>query len=83
MAGSDAADRAEVDEHDGSVGFDEDVAGVRVGMEDPVIEDLMEEGLDQPIRDLGRDESSGLDRGHVADVGGGHELLRQHPLGRQ
>ena len=46
------ADEAEVEERDPVAGEDEDVPGVRIAVEEPVLEELPERGLDDVLRDL-------------------------------
>ena len=51
------ADEPEVEERDPVAGEDEDVPGVRIAVEQPVLEELPERRLDDVLRDAARDRS--------------------------
>ncbi len=77
-----AAHAPEVDEPDPSVGLEEVVPGVGIGVEHAVAKDLLVVELAEG--EAGPRAHSGLDLVHVGvDVGAGEALQGQHPLGRQ
>ncbi len=71
----------EVEQHEGAVGFYQDVAGVWVGVIDPVLEHHAAIGPQQSAEDVPAVEAPGVELGGVADF---HALVPgggQHPSG--
>ncbi|GAV35251.1 hypothetical protein ROTAS13_02926 [Roseomonas sp. TAS13] len=76
-----AADRAEVQQGDAVAALAEDVARVRVGVEEPVHQGHAEEGLGAPVRQDGGVHPGRLQRRAVARVLALQVVLHQQPFG--
>ncbi len=57
----------------------EQVAGMRVGMEETILEDLLEVGIQQLARHLGPVNSGRADGIIIGNLDGKHIFQRQHP----
>ena len=74
---------AEVEEHDArALGLDEQVAGVRIGVEEAVGEDLLGEDVDERVRHPRRVDAGLPQRAHVVDLDALDELHHEHAAAR-
>ena len=82
MPGGIETHHAEVEEGHAAVVRQEDVAGVRVGVEEPVDDDLVQVRAEELVGQRGAVDVDGRQRIEVRDLAALHELHRQHAFGR-
>ena len=80
--GVEHAGRTEVEQREGAVGLDEDVAGMRIGVEHAVGEHLPEERREQPVGELVARHRHRVDRRGVGDRAARHLLEHEHAVRR-
>ncbi len=78
-----ASDSAEIEQPDRAGGVDHDVAGMRVGVVERVVEHLPDERRQHPPSELGARDGRLLERALVADRVADHLLHRQEAIRRQ
>ena len=81
QARHDPPDHPEVEQRDPVVGRDEDVPGVRIGMEEAVDQDLLEVGVEHFLGERGAVELHPGERAQVGDFFPGDELHREDARG--